>query len=88
MEHLPHGTGKQTHQLFGWPVLIQNDFLPAESTADPLAPALFLQLASFHDPKRRIDVSWGDAGYLFFAISPEALATRRFAAMTGELQCT
>jgi hypothetical protein len=44
-------------------------------------------MASFVDGANGIDVMWGDLGCLCFTIPPPALASRRFAAITGELPC-
>jgi hypothetical protein len=75
------------HRLLGWPHLIQGDFLEPESTVDPDAPALLFQLGSLYDHARDFERIWGDGGYLYFVMTPAALARRQFQRIDCIFQC-
>jgi uncharacterized protein YwqG len=73
-----------TSKLLGWPDLIQNDFLPGPGREQ--RERLLLQVGSYDDGTD--SQHWGSGGLVYFAISEQNLAMRRFDQVLFEMQCT
>lgn len=82
-EGLPDSAENEISKLFGWPNLIQNDF---DFFSDMRNDQLLLQVGWYRTGDDW--QGWGPGGTVYFGLSPEDLAARRFKRVALDFQCT
>jgi uncharacterized protein YwqG len=73
-------------KLLGWPHQVQNDLESMSDTDDPDGYRLLLQLDDYNNGEE--GHGWGPGGSLYFLMTDEDLAARRFENCVFEMQCT